>query len=134
MVSQHSRFGSELGDRNESFETVREFDHDAAVEHTDDLALHFGIDRERCINAVPRIFGEVLHGEGNATLFLVHGENDEIVPVAQGRRLAATAGERGRFVMVTPDDHDVPWNWSAFGATLMQFYRETGEAPATHDG
>src|SRR5574344_2131115 len=75
-------FGSELGDRNESFETVREFDHDAAVEHTDDLALHFGIDRERCINAVPRIFGEVLHGEGNATLFLVHGENDAFDLVA----------------------------------------------------
>lgn len=67
-------------------------------------------------------------------ILFVHGENDEIVPVDQGRRLAATAGQRGRFVMVTPDDHDVPWNWNAFGATLMQFYRETGEAPATPDG
>jgi uncharacterized protein len=60
-------------------------------------------------------------------ILLVHGENDEIVPVAHGRRLASIAGERARLVIVSPDDHDVPWDWNAFGATLMQFYRDAGE-------
>lgn len=60
-------------------------------------------------------------------LFLiVHGENDETVPLAQGRRLAALAGPRARLVVATPDDHDVPWDWNTFGATLIQFYRENG--------
>ncbi len=60
-------------------------------------------------------------------ILFVHGENDEIVPVAQGRRLAALAGDRARLVVMTPDDHDVPWDWNAFSATLMQFYRDNGE-------
>jgi fermentation-respiration switch protein FrsA (DUF1100 family) len=64
-------------------------------------------------------------------ILLVHGANDEIVPVAQGRRLAALAGDRARLVIVSPDDHDVPWDWNAFGATLMQFYRDSGEVGAT---
>ena len=59
-------------------------------------------------------------------VLIVHGQNDEIVPVAQGSRLAAIAGERGHLAIVSPDDHDVPWDWSAFGATLMQFYGEAG--------
>ena len=29
----------------------------------------------------------------------------------------------------SPDDHDVPWDWNAFGATLMQFFGETGVVP-----
>ena len=58
-------------------------------------------------------------------ILFVHGANDEIVPVAQGRRLAAIAGGRARLVVVSPDDHDVPWDWNSFGATLMQFYRDT---------
>lgn len=59
-------------------------------------------------------------------ILFVHGDHDEIVPVAQGRNLAALAGERGRLVVVDAD-HDVPWDWPAFGSTLMQFYRDTGE-------
>jgi fermentation-respiration switch protein FrsA (DUF1100 family) len=59
-------------------------------------------------------------------ILFVHGDHDEIVPIAQGRRLAAMAGERGQLVVVDAD-HDVPWDWNAFGATLMQFYRDTGE-------
>jgi fermentation-respiration switch protein FrsA (DUF1100 family) len=62
-------------------------------------------------------------------ILFVHGANDEIVPAAQGRRLAALAGDRGQLVIASPDDHDVPWDWNAFGATLMQFYRKTGVAP-----
>lgn len=64
-------------------------------------------------------------------ILFVHGANDEIVPLAQGRHLAALAGDRSRLVIVSPDDHDVPWDWGAFGATLMQFYRETGVAAST---
>jgi fermentation-respiration switch protein FrsA (DUF1100 family) len=59
-------------------------------------------------------------------ILFVHGQNDEIVPVAQGKRLAEEAGTRGKLVVVTPDDHDVPWNWQSFGASLLAFYRETG--------
>jgi uncharacterized protein len=65
-------------------------------------------------------------------ILLVHGANDEIVPVAQGRRLAAIAADRATLAVVSPDDHDVPWDWSAFGATLMLFYEEHGmSAPST---
>lgn len=60
------------------------------------------------------------------SILFVHGQNDEIVPVTQGKRLADQAGKRAKFVMVSPDDHDVPWNWQSFGATLLDFYRETG--------
>jgi uncharacterized protein len=59
-------------------------------------------------------------------ILLVHGANDEIVPVAQGRRLAAITGDRATLVIVSPDDHDVPWDWNTFGATLMRFYEEHG--------
>jgi fermentation-respiration switch protein FrsA (DUF1100 family) len=62
-------------------------------------------------------------------ILFVHGQNDEIVPLAQGKQLAAQAGDRAKLVVVTPDDHDVPWNWQTFGATLMDFYRTTGIAP-----
>lgn len=54
-------------------------------------------------------------------ILFVHGVNDEIVPIAQGRRLAADAGEHGRLIEVSPDDHDVPWNWPSFGTSLMTF-------------
>ena len=66
-------------------------------------------------------------------VLIVHGANDDIVPTAHARLLAAAAGERAELVVISPDDHDVPWDWSAFGATLMQFYRETSivaSAPA----
>jgi hypothetical protein len=59
-------------------------------------------------------------------ILLAHRVNDEIAPVSQGRRLAAVAGERGHLVIVSPADHDAPWDWNAFGAALMQFYREIG--------
>ena len=64
-------------------------------------------------------------------ILFVHGVNDEIVPVAQGRRLAALAGDRATLVVVSPDDHDVPWDWSTFGATLMHFYADTGVVERT---
>jgi uncharacterized protein len=59
-------------------------------------------------------------------ILFVHGLNDEIVPIAMGRRLAGEAADRGRLIVVSPDDHDVPWNWQTFGASLMEFYTQTG--------
>jgi uncharacterized protein len=65
-------------------------------------------------------------------VLIVHGANDDIVPTRHAQRLAAAAGDRAHLVILSPDDHDIPWDWNAFGATLMQFYHERGMiAPAT---
>ncbi len=73
-----------------------------------------------------RFDNEAAVAQYRGPILIVHGENDEIVPLAQGRRLAALAGPRARLVVATPDDHDAPWDWNTFGATLIQFYRENG--------
>lgn len=62
-------------------------------------------------------------------ILLVHGEADEIVPVAHGRRLAEVAGDRARFRSYPGVDHDVPWDWDVFGADLTTFLHDAGVAP-----
>ena len=67
----------------------------------------------------------VAHYQG--PVLIVHGENDEIVPLAQGAPAERRSRARARvWSLLTPDDHDVPWDWNTFAATPMQFYRETG--------
>lgn len=61
-------------------------------------------------------------------VLILHGENDDIVPIAHARRLVAATEGRARLVVLSPDDHDIPWDWSAFAATLMDFYQESGLA------
>jgi uncharacterized protein len=62
-------------------------------------------------------------------ILMVHGANDEIVPHSQAVRLAKSGGENLRFVTVTPDDHDVPWDWKTFGKTLLDFYSQHDMSP-----
>lgn len=57
-------------------------------------------------------------------VLILHGENDDIVPIAHARRLVEATEGRARLVVLSPDDHDIPWDWNTFAATLTQFYNE----------
>lgn len=66
-------------------------------------------------------------------VLILHGENDDIVPIAHARRLVRATENRAQLIVLSPDDHDVPWDWNTFAATLTQFYTETGIIAASDD-
>ena len=81
------------------------------------MRLRFGIDYERIapINHIPHANGKIL---------IVHGENDETVPLAQGRALAA-ANPTNAALWVVPakghsDCHFAPDFWEKVDAFLAE--------------
>lgn len=63
-------------------------------------------------------------------LLIIHGAEDDIVPVRQAEALADIAGKRGRLIAYDGVDHDIPWDWRTFGVDLLGFLTEIGANPA----
>lgn len=64
-------------------------------------------------------------------VLVMHGADDDIVPLEHAKALADVAGKRARLIVLDGVDHDIPWDWKTFGAHLLAFLTEIGAYRAT---
>jgi pimeloyl-ACP methyl ester carboxylesterase len=65
---------------------------------------------------------EKMIGRARARFLLIHGDRDEVIPLAHGRRLAAAAGERAELWVVPGRGHSDPHLEEAMAGRLAAFF------------
>lgn len=68
---------------------------------------------------------QALKAYGGPVLIL-HGDDDEIVPLEHAEQLKAAAGDHARLSVIASADHDLPLDWKSFGAEIDAFLQADG--------